>query len=341
MKININKKNIIIVLVIACLLTIGLLGIKMIKTSKEEIKPESLRRTKIQSNIKQKEMKYNYSGSLELNDKMIKVYKIENDKKELDMQEVMNLMRKLNFEGEITEFEGLNGKDFYIINESGEYITLYEKPRYFDYSNNVSPTGAKLTKDELIAIANQYIEKVNFLDEQIMFDFYNSVYYFVPEIGEGWEKTNSSKANYLEVVYKISLDGKKILSSKQQLGGASVLLTLDGRIQKATVNLFDGDIIEIGENEINRIDQAIEALNDELGTIISLRNIKNNYDLDVENRTIETADLNKVEVVYIYDPEIDNIQPYFKFSGSGETTEKEVVALEVIVNALPEDLYIK
>ena len=304
----------------------------------QPIKPNSLTQPSIPPLVSQYKLTYQYVGELPQLAKNVPVYQIADSF--FTAEKAVQLASDFGFK-QTPEILDDNGNKIYFFSQDNLSLTISTNPTRVEYGNYQEPSGTILPQQEVTSLVNSFIQKANiFGKSQIGYKLSYTRPLQVTPSSEKMIETDYEKANYLELTYNLLLNTYPVIPKDLQTDAIAILANKDGSIRKATITIVSQQVSIIGNATLAEPEAALQAMNAGGGIIATFNNPKQTY-TQIDARTISSAQLRSLELVYLYDYDLKTLQPYYRFSGSAVTSNKDQINLSVLITALPQDLYKK
>lgn len=333
---KIVKNKIVIIAFVLCLGIILLSIFWEIEKGKKDIKEESLPKTELETVSEGEKVKFSYSGNLPELVKEAGIFYIK-DREKLSESEANQIAAKMGFGSLIKTFEGQQGTSF-IYKKENEVLTIFAEKMKFSYSWDIlSQTDYPLPQNRLDEIAQNYIkdnfEIGNFSLGQAYFEWIKT------DFQGGMTQTDKVEgADFARLSYNLLYEDFPVVEKRGSKKAIVIILTLDGKVKKAEVNLFSQNLEKVGQAELTQSDEALVAINSGLGTITRIDNLRKTYS-NQEFESVIEAKLSNVEIVYVFDDEVKLMTPFYRFEGVAETKDGDNAEIEVLIRALPDKVY--
>lgn len=346
-----NNNNIIklIIILIVIIIILGGFYIYLSYINRANtIREDSLNKIKIEEVPTEVDFSYYFKdGKLPNLSQIIPVYRLNNWQGLTD-DIIKNIASNLGFSLESLKKFGTN----YLFREENRTILFEEKTGLVEYNFEVdSNLGSKLTEEELLENANSFISKSGLLPSSLILKQSKLIYY--QEVGLNLLETNNkSESKFLGLYFDYYFNSYPVIDSVDKNHGIFILVNWDGTIKKMSASyLGNAEIKEVGTSKLIQLNKSLEAISQGQG-IISLINDPNNIYTNVnEDNFIQnipelgSIEIDKniifdnAEIVYIWNREKGEVQPYYRFKGTLDTAESNGLIVEVIIQALPDKLY--
>jgi hypothetical protein len=337
MNIKIILKNpLFIFLFIFAFILIGVGIFLNFSDSQKSIKPQTLPKATFAPQAIDLKLRYSYVGQLPIFENQFLIYQL------LPENNLENQIEKVASQFGFSQSpQILKGVDFtsYVFNKDDESLTINSKPFSIEYNNYLQSSSDKLNRQVLENAAQIFIQNIVLGDNfsygapyiQLMTTDFQGI--LMP--------TNSPEnAQFAQISYNYLIDEIPVIDKGRQDYPIQILLNLDGSIKKATITLPPQNLEKIGQAKLTDPQEALNAINAGQGIISHLNNPQQAY-TRVEPGDISRANLNSLEVIYLYDYDNLTLQPYYRFSGSGRTNDGDLIEIAVLITALPQEVYKK
>lgn len=333
-----NKKNLIIFLIIIIIVIAGLEAYVLLQKTSQTLPPGSIPQPSIPPVVTQPKIKYTYQNDLPKLQESLEVFSVAKAI-ELNETKASELANGFGFNQTPQILDDVSGK-VYSFQKDQQSLIIYPKPIRLDYYNGQKPTSKRLNKDQLKSSANNFVGNLKFIGKSFTMSesYFRSV---KTESGqEGFLDAPLNEAKFIDIRYNLKIRNVSIISKDRQSYPVQLLLNPDGSIQSTTITLIPDQISSLGSTRLAKPVEALNAINNGMGIVSYLDNSKESY-APADPNSISQANLTSVELVYLYDYDNATLQPYYRFSGTSQTTSGENLNIEVLITALPQDVYKK
>ncbi|NMC35882.1 hypothetical protein GYA49_02440 [Candidatus Beckwithbacteria bacterium] len=330
------KKKYIFILIIA-LVIIVIVGIILAwQKQTNQIAVNTLPKPSVKPTTTQLNLTYQYVGELPTFNKQITIYSTGKDEA-FSSQEIQEYGQKFGFTNSSKQLQDISGI-VYSFKQNDLSLSIFSNPPSLSYRNFTSPGSNKLSQKDLVAKAQEFLDTAQIIGKQVML----STPYLQPiagsQTGEGLLKTTMDQASYVEINYNLVLDKLPIIPKDRQSYPITLLLNLDGSIRKASLTIFTKELSSLGKVTPAEPAAALQAINAGGGLLSKFSNPNQAY-TEIDSNMISTATLRSLELVYLYDYDTNTLQPYYRFSGTANTTSAELIEIEVLITALPQEVF--
>ena len=330
-------KNPLVIILLILIIFIGLTTLFLfIKQSKQEIPQQSLPKPSLPPSAQQVRLQYAYAGTLPTFKDPVIIYNT-NSQLALTPEKAQTMAGQFGFSQSPQVLKDISG-DVYLFSTNGEELFIYPKPLRLEYRHTSNANTQKATQKELMDAGSV------FLNQHLQIDPYSlgkAYLEYLKAAGNGMVAAQTlEEADYVQISYNLSLNNYPVVSKDRKDAPIILLLNADSSITKATITLLPQDLQSIGNAILASPDQALTAINAGQGTISLLNNPDEVY-TEVDPRTVSFATLTSLELVYVYDFDSLTLQPYYRFFGNAKTTLGETLDVEILITALPQEVYKK
>ena len=319
----------------ALILVVFILGIT-VYVLKQKPKVSNIPQPSIKPTIDQIKLQYQFQGQLPTLADHVNVYKLQNVQL-FDGEKSKTVAKQVGFSSEITVLKDVNG-DFYAFTDSAKQLYIFPNPPEIRYRNFNESTQTQLTQLELIAKAESFVSQFNSLTSPFVITKPYLQYKTSEVEGTYYNTQNSNQAKYAQVDFDLTIDTIPIIPKSHQSNAISLLLNLDGSVRKASISLIKGLPQNMGQTELTPVQIALQAINAGGGLISKFDNPTQAY-TQIDATTVSSATLRSLELIYLYDFDTNTLQPYYRFSGTANTTSIELIEIEVLITALPQEVF--
>ena len=229
----------------------------------------------------------------------------------------------------------------YYYNEDSRSLSVSQNPLRLEYTDTAEHDVAKIDlsgKKTLSEWTNRFVDydailgsEYRLIDPTLTLKKRVDVYNLI-------EVDSLTDADILTLSSYITYEGIPVLNQDRQTYPVEILTELDGHVIKATFSVFPPNPSFEGEVEVITPEKAVDALNGGSGSI-SVLNDPNLVYSDVSTRDIDSATIDTIEMVYIYDDDNLIFQPFYRLVGNALKTNGRPIEIEVLLSAVPEDFY--
>ncbi len=326
-----------IMLLLLALFVASLAGLLIYNQINQQPLKGSLSQINLPPTVAQFKLKYKYIGELPKLKDRTTVYSVS-ESPVLNSDIANNLAQPFGLlTKEPQVLRDIKG-DVYLYQSEQESLFIYPKPLRLEYRNSKSPLPSQLLLSQLEQTATEYIEKMNFIKAPLSPSKPQIQPMAIDFQGVTFPVGDISHAELVEFRYQLLLDNLPIIPKDRQQTALILLLNLDGSIKKATILILSDQIKTLGSATISDPEDALDALNAGLGRIALLSDPTQAY-TEIKSDGLEQADLTSLELIYLYDYDQLVLQPYYRFSGTAKTKEDNLISIEVLITALPQEVY--
>jgi hypothetical protein len=333
---NLNMKTNTKILLLLSIATISIVSLNIILWFSELNQPlpaQSLPQPTLKPTVQQQRLTYTFTGNLPKLATTKPVFTTSPQPNSLE-QTAANIAAQLNFSGSPQINDTPYGTSYlYVYNDQS--VSIKESPFLISYDNNAQQLQNTLDEQTLITNANQFIQplisssiNIQLISQTPMQKRVNNIH----------QAPSFEQADYLALSYAFKLNNTPIISKNHQTYPIDILMNLDGTVRKTTITMIPDQLEEIGTATLSTPAEALEAINNGQGIISTLNDPTVPYTV-LEPGEIRTATLSSVEVVYLYDHDINQLQPYYRFAGTAESSLKRTIEIEVLITALPQEVF--
>ncbi len=281
--------------------------------------------------------KVNFIGDTTHLPSKIKVYKTKIDT-QFTKENINNFIKNLGFDinNLITSY-GNNGTS-YIYNKDNIIIFFYPNPRHIDYLNqstisqNHTIEAISTYKNKIYQFLQAYIKDNNY--QEISFNFINlSNSQEIYSLQTDFDHANAILAEFTYLIDDIPIFSKKTLSPLIR-----IYQNIDTSIRKAEIQPKPDQIIIDSIANLESIDNTLIKINKGQARIIQIQTISN-PELEFSLSSLTKVTLNQVDLIYLYDYELQMLQPFYRFNGIAKTNLGEDIQIKVLINALPDEVF--
>ncbi|NMB56689.1 hypothetical protein GYA19_01975 [Candidatus Beckwithbacteria bacterium] len=337
---SLPKSKLLIILIIVTILIIALnIGMAIFKNQKS-IEEGSLPATNIKPNIENLNLKYQYKGELSEVSKTATVYNIAKQQV-LTPNLAQEIAQSLGFTEPAEGLDDISGTVYlFKKNDGNTTLTIYPNPLKIKYSDYSQTQGEPVEQKTIISLAQDFLTKNNFIEKPFALSKPYFEYKAVDFQGILIDPETSQDIKYAKISYNLDLEETPIVDQNSQTYPIEITSRLDGTILKAEITFIPNEIIKIGTADLAPAKDALDAINNGTGSIVKLNNPKIAY-TQIDNQDITTATLYSLELIYVYDYDNQILAPFYRFSGVGNNKNGDVLEIEVLINALPQEYFKK
>lgn len=338
----INKRNLFISLICLTLLVV-LLNVFLVKEPEIENLPEI---TLPENQKTADNVQFKFVGEIPSIEKEVKIY---NNLSEgtISEEKIIEIGKSFGFNVEPQLTETTLG-DIYKFKNDSALLTINKNSTEINYLRISDESEEFVIKgsDNLEQIAKDFLKELKIFDQQFSFKSTGDVKSFLKNEDKGTLiNSGLNEANRFALELDILVDNKKLISKLTQDVPMTITIDQSGKVVGFTSDLLFLDKFNVeGKIELAPVEQAIKAINEGQGQISVIRN-KNELGYEdyvfVELGDIKTSELTELELIYIYDQSIHQLQPYYKFSGSAVKKNGFPLLIEVLITAVPQDIFRK
>lgn len=332
-----------ILIIILSFLVVGVIGLNVYLTWQKQanqIPPRSIAPVQFALPSQQAKLKYQYYGELPQLNNTVELFKLNNNFV-LNQDRAVIYAQAFGFNANPETWSN-SGRTSYFFQNGSQSLLIIDNPlkiEFTDFSERIISPAQTLSLEQLTPLATSFIQKPNLFNQSLSLDVTNAQP--VKELGGSAIPVNSiNLAKYVLIDFNLQLNSVPILSKVNQIAPIQTLVNLDGSVRKATITLIPDQLESIGTAELTKPEEALAALNTGQGLISKLHNPNEAYTV-LQPGEISAATLSSLELVYIYDHDIQQLQPYYRFSGNAQTTRGEMIEVEVLITALPQEVFKK
>ncbi|MGI5827683.1 MAG: hypothetical protein ACOX6V_01525 [Patescibacteria group bacterium] len=305
---------------------------------RQAIPPQTLPQTSLPPTEQQFSLKYSYLGELPTLQRSAPVYTFEGEQM-LNQERALELAAPWGYSGEPQSFPDTSGTVF-VFTDTNTSLTIYSSPAHLEYIDfTEKPLAAMLSEEELLNTASLFLSQR--LSHSRLFAL--SKPYITYKTSDGFNMFDTSsleQADYVELRYTYTLESLPVISKETQDHPIVLLLNVDGSVRKASITLFTENLTPLGTTQLTKPQEALNAVNSGLGTISTLHDPEVAY-TQVQPQSITQAAFHSLELIYIYDADNRQILPYYRFSGIATTIDERRLEIEVLLTALPQEVFQK
>jgi len=340
---NIKKvitKPIFIILASLAIILFILSIILQILAANKTIKPQTLPRPSLKTDIIQPiSLQYRYSGQLPQLTTKFSVYSVPQNTDQFQAPMIAEIGRNFNFTQSPALDQGIEFSTAIFTKPNVDLIISFP-PLTIEYGNYQPAQRPKnlIDSEQFVNLAKSFLTAKNILSNAVTLDNGYVQLLQTDQQGIGLPVSDPNLADYVSVNFNYLLESKPLVDKRRRDYPVKLVFNLDSSIRKATVIYPPTQIDTIGTADITTPDQALQAINNGLGTFSKLNDPSIAY-TELNQNDMNTATFNSVELVYVYDYESSSIQPFYRFQGYGYTQDGAKIEVGVIITALPQDLY--
>jgi hypothetical protein len=251
-------------------------------------------------------------------------------------EELDNLISTLVSLFNLVQDPELTDKEFYISDEyslSRSYLrdelmlSRYTPPEVMlEQIANPPPTG--INTQQAISRATLFVNSI--FEEQQYVPQLSSIAYL-----EGMMEPHPSSeqnAHYAEISFAQQIDSLPIILEQELVAPIRVMVSNNYLIQKAVFRTKELNLQQISDAQLLTVEEAIDRLNQEsVGSIVGFaKDDPTPYSL----AQISSGTLEEVVLEYRYDPELDLVYPFYRFSGTLTNSQNQSLQADVIAPAI-------
>ncbi len=330
-------RKILLIILIVLIIVVGFLNLYVVyRQNRQSIPSQSLPQPSLPPVATQVKLQYTFSGDLSQVLQTAPVYTVTNTPT-VTGQWGDEIAREFGFTSSGEILEDIRGK-VYFYKQSPQSLTIFPQPFRIEFTDATKITPTRLSQDQLIAVAESFLQNIPFLNTT--FELTLSSFQPIQSIGsqEGYTTTSLSESEYIDIRYDVTLNEIPVLAKDRQNSPIQFLMTPDGTIRKATITLIPDQVNKVGDAQLTQPQVALEALNTTAGTVAKISNPQQAYTRITPN-SISSATLATAEVILLYDYDTATLQPHYRFTGTAVTTTRETLDIEVLITALPQEVF--